>query len=68
MTFQRIDADTEDLGILGAKLVRHLTEPSHFGGADECKISGIEEKDQPFSRKRLNREIRDRSLGEFPLR
>jgi hypothetical protein len=62
MTFQRIDADTEDFGVLGAKLVRHLTKPSHFGEADERKVSGIEEKDQPFSRKRLNREIRDRSL------
>src|SRR5262245_10758704 len=42
MTFQRIDADSEDFGILGAKLVCHLAEPSHFSRADERKIRGIE--------------------------
>src|SRR4029434_2600959 len=42
MTFQRIDADSEDFCILGAKLVGYLAEPSHFSGADERKIRGIE--------------------------
>jgi hypothetical protein len=42
MTFQRIDAHSENFGVLGSKLVCHLAETSHFSRADERKIRGIE--------------------------
>ena len=32
MTFKRIDADAENFGILGEKLLCHLAEPSHLRG------------------------------------
>ena len=47
MQVDRITTDSQDLAMVLLELLEPLGEPDQFGRADERKITGIEEKQQP---------------------
>jgi hypothetical protein len=62
MALDRIDARSENRGILRGKVFGHLTEADDFGRADEGKIRRIKKQDQPSAVVSRQRVIGDRAF------